>query len=209
MLAGTGESDAAREIFEEALSGDSAWLPAYTALAGLEGANTEGQIDVYRRGLEAVPDSQELALLLGTALERKGQFDEAIASYEEVLRANPDMEVVANNLAALLADHRTDRASFERALDLAKQFENSQNPAYLDTLGWVYYRLGDHDAAQPLLEKAVGAAESVAVLRYHLGMNYLAQNKPQLAREQLAAALEDPDIQYLGRDVRGGRAGGY
>jgi len=199
VLAGSGESDAAREIFEEALSGDSAWLPAYTALAGLEGGNSEAQIDVYRRGLEAVPNSQELALLLGTALERKGQFDEAIAAYEEVLRANPEMEVVANNLAALLADHRTDRGSFERARDLSEQFENSQNPAYLDTLGWVYYRLGEFDNAQPLLEKAVGAADTVPVLRYHLGMNYLAQNKPSLAREQLAAALETPEIEFLGK----------
>ena len=200
VLAGSGETGAARELFEAALSDNSAWLPAYTALAGLDGADVGAQIDVYRRGLEAVPDSQELALLLGTAYERSGQYEEAIASYEEVLRSNPDMQVVANNLAALLADYRTDTASFRRALEVSEQFEGSENPAFLDTLGWVYYRLGEYDKAQPLLEKAVGGAESVSVLRYHLAMNYLAQGKRELARQHLTEALETSQSDFPGKD---------
>ncbi len=199
VVAGTGDTGAAREIFEAALSDNADWLPAYTALAGLASEDPDAQIDVYKRGLAAMPESQELALLLGTAYEREGRYEDAIAAYENVLAGNPDMQVVANNLAALLADYRTDRASFERALELARDFESSDNPALLDTLGWVYHRLGEYDRAQPLLEQAVGAADQVPVLSYHLGMNYLAQGRKDLARQYLARSLEKTALEFPGK----------
>lgn len=200
VLAGSGELTAAAQIFETTLSEDQSWLPAYTALAGLQGADRGAQIDIYKRGLEAVPGSQELALLLGTAYERNGQIDDAIAAYENALQANPDMQAVANNLAALLADYRQDRASFQRALELSQGFAASGNPAFLDTLGWVYYRLGDYARAEPLLQEAVSLAGQVPVLRYHLGMNYYALGKNKLAIEELAAATRDDAGSYPGRE---------
>lgn len=199
VLAGSGETSAARELFESTLSENEEWLPAYTALAGLNQADLGAQIDVYKRGLNAVPDSQELALLLGTAYERSGQYDEAIATYEDALEANPDMQAVANNLAALLVDFRDDSASFRRALELVEDFADSDNPAFLDTLGWVHYRLGDYDEAQPLLEEAVKLAGEVPVLRYHLGMNYYAQGKEKLAVEQLRVAAAEGVADYTGK----------
>jgi len=189
VLAGSGDSGAAREVFESALSDNEGWLPAYTALASLNAKDPKAQIDIYKRGLAAVPESQELALLLGTAYERNGQYDAAIDAYTDVLAVNPDMPAVANNLAALLADHHDDSASLDRALQLSLQFDGSENPAFLDTLGWVYYRLGQYGKAQPLLEKAVGAAQSVPVLSYHLGMNYFAQGKTDQARLYLGKAI--------------------
>jgi tetratricopeptide (TPR) repeat protein len=200
VLAGTGNPDEAQAIFESALAADDAWLPAYTALAGLQSGDVSSQIDTYRRGLEAVPDSQELVLLLGTAYERSGQVEEAIASYERALEVNPDSTAVANNLAALLADNRTDTKSLERALELASQFSDSDNPAFLDTLGWVHYRLGNYLDAVPLMESAVKAAGQVAVLRYHLGMGYLALDKTVLAREQLELAVAGEGVSFTGID---------
>jgi tetratricopeptide (TPR) repeat protein len=191
LLAGQGESVAARELLESTLESDEAWLPAYTALAGLQGDDVSAQIDIYERGLEAVPDSQELALLLGTALERDGRVEDAIAAYEKALDANENLPAVANNLAALLADYRSDRASFERAYELAAQFEKSDNPAFIDTLGWVYYRLGETQKALPLLEKAVDTAGQIPVLRYHLGMAYYANGQQARAREELEKAISD------------------
>lgn len=198
LLASRGDAGAAEALFESTLAENESWLPAYTALAGLQGGDVSAQIDIYKRGLEAVPNSQELVLLLGTAYERNGQIDDAIASYEEALRANPNLPAVANNLAALLADHRSDKASFERALELAQQFNESDNPAFVDTLGWAHYRLGDYSTAIPLLEKAVNSAEKVPVLRYHLGMAYLADGQGEKAKEQLEVAVADENAVFTG-----------
>ncbi len=198
VLAGTGDAVAAEQILESTLLSDESWLPAYTALAGLQGGDVGAQIDIYKRGLAAMPGSQELALLLGTAYERSGRIDDAITAYEEILEVYPESPAVANNLAALIADYRTDKESLEKALQLAMQFEDSDNAAFIDTLGWVYYRLGNYSEAVLYLEKAVDAAGQVPVLRYHLGMAYKAAGKPASAKKQLEEALEDEDTSFTG-----------
>jgi len=200
VLAGSGDITEARKVFESTLSSNQDYIPAYAALAGLTDSDPGAQIEVYKRGTEAVPESQELVLLLGTAYERTGQYDAAIDAYEKALEANPGMQAVANNYAALVADFRQQRESLQRALELVGDFGSSDNPAYLDTLGWVYHRLGEFDTAQPLLERAVGGAGEVAVLRYHLGMNYYEQGKPGLAREHLQAATAEETADYPGKD---------
>lgn len=198
VLAGTGDEVAAEQILESALDTNESWLPAYTALAGLQDGNVGAQIDIYKRGLMAMPGNQEMALLLGTAYERSGRVDDAIAAYEEILEINPESLAVANNLAALIADYRIDDESLDQALQLAIQFEGSGNPAYLDTLGWVYYRLGDYDVAITYLEQSVDAAGQLPVLRYHLGMAYKAAGKPVEAKEQLSLALANENASFTG-----------
>ncbi|MGI9289995.1 MAG: tetratricopeptide repeat protein, partial [Gammaproteobacteria bacterium] len=165
-----------------------------------QGGDVGAQIDIYKRGLAAMPGSQELALLLGTAYERSGRIDDAINAYEEILAENPELPAVANNLAALLADYRTDDASYERALGLAIQFKDSDNAAFLDTLGWVYYRLGEYDEAVTYLKQSVDKAGQVPILRYHLGMAYMAAGDNDKAKAELEAALEDPEIDFTGVD---------
>jgi tetratricopeptide (TPR) repeat protein len=198
VLAGSGDAVAAEQMLESTLDSDESWVPAYTALAGLQEGDVGAQIDIYKRGLNAMPGSQEMALLLGTAYERSGRIDDAIAAYEEILAVDPELPAVANNLAALLADYRTDDASLEKALELASQFEDSENPAFLDTLGWVHYRLGDYDEAIPYLEKSVEAAGKVPVLRYHLGMAYKAVGRSADAKEQLSLALANENADFTG-----------
>jgi Flp pilus assembly protein TadD len=200
VLASSGNSGEGLKVIESALQADAEWLPGYTTLAGLQSGDIVAQISTYKRGLEAMPGSQELVLLLGTAYEKNGQIEEAIAAYEAALRTKPDSPAVANNLASLLADYRTDKDSLRRALALADQFRNSSNPAFLDTLGWIHYRLGEFKEATPLLKKAVEGAPQIPVLQYHLGMAYLAENKKSMAKEHLEIALKDENVSFTGID---------
>ena len=89
--------------------------------------------------------------------ERRGEHAAAIDAYEDLLRRNPDEDRAANNLAMLLVAHRSDRASLERAWQLAARFSTSTNPAYLDTAGWVLVKRGEVGPALRLLEQAVRA----------------------------------------------------
>ena len=55
-------------------------------------------------------------------------------------------------------------------------------------MGWIAYLQGDYKGALPLLEEAAKALPRLAVVRYHLGMTYLALNRPQEARTELLEA---------------------
>jgi len=96
--------------------------------------------------------------------------------------------IVANNLASLLTDHRTDKASLERAKSLVMLLKNSQVPQFKDTMGWVDYKRRDYTSASSLLEAAAAQLPNVPLVHYHLGMTYLATGQAAKASEQFKKA---------------------
>ena len=135
-------------------------------------------------------------------LFRSGNYDGAIAEYESLLSKDSGSMVVANNLASLLADHRTDKASLDRAVQLATMLQKSPLPQFKDTLGWVRYREGDYKAALPLLDDAATALPN-ALVHYHLGMAYLSTGQPAKASEQFKLALaQSPADRGLEEQIR-------
>jgi tetratricopeptide (TPR) repeat protein len=131
-----------------------------------------------------------MRLMLAGVLGLKGEYDAAIAEYDDMLSQQPGSMVVANNLASLLAEHRTDKASLDRAFSVATLLRKSQAPQFKDTLGWIYYHQGDYKTAISLLEEAAAELPNVPDVRYHLGMSYIATGQPGKAVEQLKKALE-------------------
>ena len=106
------------------------------------------------------------------------------------MRAAPGNELVANNLAYVLAQSKRDPASLDRALNLANRFAGSTEPGYVDTLGLVQYRLGRYDQAATLLERARSLAPNDPTVELHYGMALYkkgdVQNGAELVRKALA-----------------------
>lgn len=162
---------------------------ALTRLYLIQNHISEAQ-DVIHSGLREQPDSAPLHLMLANTFELKQDYDAAIAEYESMLKTNPGSLVAINNLASLLADYKTDKASLERAQSLAASLRKSPVPQFKDTLGWVSYRNGDYKDAVSLLEEAAAALPDRALIHYHLGMTYIAIGQLTKASEQLNAALK-------------------
>src|SRR5438094_1300443 len=78
------------------------------------------------------------------------------------------------------------------------------NGAYVDSFGWVLYRLGDLAGAREQLERAVRLTEGDPVVREHLGDVYVDLRLPDLAREQyrLGAAAEGENAKRVGDKLR-------
>jgi tetratricopeptide (TPR) repeat protein len=187
----TNKPDEAFKDFSSAIATDPKDVDGYRALANFYSSrqNIDAAQNTIRDGLKQQPDSEILHLMLANTLELKGNFEGAIAEYESIRDRDPRSLVAANNLASLLADHRTDQASLERAQSVATVLRKSPVPQFKDTVGWISYLKGDYSSAIPLLEEAVTALPNRAVVHYHLGMVYIATNKLDKAAEQLNAAL--------------------
>ncbi len=164
---------------------------AYVDLAklGLMRGDSKTAIQVLQQGLVAIPDNIQLMSSLAEIYQTTSDYDKAIAEYENILKIAPGMDVVANNLASVLTDVKGDKASLARAAALAKRFENSDNPVYLDTLGWIDVKSGEFDRAQPILEKAVGKAPKIAIFQYHLGMLFYKKGDMKSAKTHLEQAV--------------------
>jgi tetratricopeptide (TPR) repeat protein len=178
--------------FEAAIKQQPTDIIGYRALADLYARQNkiDDALRIVRAGIDQQPKSFALRLTLAGLLESKGEFEPAIAEYDAMLKEQPGSMIVANNLASLLADHRTDKASLERANSLSVLLTKSQIPQFKDTLGWVAYQRGDYTAAASLLEGAVAQLPNVPMIRYHLGMSYLAAGQDAKASEQFTKARE-------------------
>ena len=187
----TNAPERAVENFEAAIQKQPKSDIGYRALAEfyLRQNNVQAAVSTLRVGLQQQPQDVSLHMAFGGALERIGDYEGAISEYEGVLAQEPGSMVAANNLASLLADHRADKSSLERASSLALSLQQSQVPQFKDTLGWVNYRRGDYKTATQLLEQAAVALPDLALIHYHLGMSYAAMGQSAKAAQEYKIAL--------------------
>jgi len=118
------------------------------------------------------PENPAAYLSLGYIYQQNRDNEKAMQVYEKALEINPNLWVAANNLAALLSEKAGSAEDLERALTLAKRAYvfRSEEPAVLDTLGWIYYQMGDVNPALDLIEKALAGDPENPALNYHMGM---------------------------------------
>ncbi len=129
-------------------------------------------------------------LLLSAVLVEAGRVSEAEAVLEELYAERPDDPGVNNDLGYLYADQNR---NLEKALDMIRLAVQAdpQNRAYLDSLGWVLYRLERFDEAREALEKANADPDfQDATLQEHLGDVYDALQRPDDARRMWQQALQ-------------------
>ncbi len=126
---------------------------------------------------------------LGFVLHEKKDWDKAEAVYEQALALAPDDPQVLNNFAYMLAvsERRLPDALIyiSRALEL-----QPENASYIDTRGWVLFKMGRTQEALSVLEKAAQLDDSNPEILEHLGDVHAALGNRETARQYWSAALE-------------------
>ncbi|MEO9883998.1 MAG: tetratricopeptide repeat protein [Balneola sp.] len=136
---------------------------------------------------------------LGDAQSNLENSEEADRVYELALRYDPQNHNAMNNYAYNLSVRGE---KLDRAAELAvKAMElDPDNAAYLDTMGWIFYKTGEFEKARRFIKASIDLddeAASAEVLE-HLGDVYDKLNKPAEAKKWWRRALEkDPSLTYL------------
>ncbi len=132
---------------------------------------------------------------VGSMLERAGRFDEAVAALEQSLNLKPDFDESLNHLGYMWAERGLNLQLAHDMIQRAVKAE-PENPAYLDSLGWVLFQMKRPAEALPWLEKAVKLLpEPDETVLDHLGDVLAALGKQEEAREvwRKALAIEPND----------------
>jgi tetratricopeptide (TPR) repeat protein len=137
------------------------------------------------------PNENEVAwLILGAIYERQKQFDKAEEEFKKVLNVNPKNALVLNYYGYMLADRgiRLDEATdlIQRAVD-----QEPFNGAYLDSLGWAYYKQNKLTEAEAALRKAVERESHDPTIRSHLGDVYAKQGRMDLAANEWEKSITE------------------
>ena len=119
------------------------------------------------RALEQFPQSTSLRYSRSMLCEQEGSLALAESDLRSILEREPDNSTALNALGYTLAN-RTDR--YEEARDLIRRALDlsPDEPAILDSMGWVLYRLGEYEEALQYLQQAYSAFPDPEVAA-HLG----------------------------------------
>lgn len=146
--------------------------------------------------------------MLSAILVQQGNMQRGQEILEKIYENEPDDPSVNNDLGYLYADQNIKLEQAEKMIRLALDAE-PENNAYLDSMGWVLYRLGKYDEAIKYLLKAVeGSTEGDATLGDHLGDVYDKSGAKEKAVEAWKTALkqaeeDDRRDEKLIRSIRG------
>jgi tetratricopeptide (TPR) repeat protein len=181
ILSSDGELDAAAQLLKEELRRKQESSPGgeeveecYLSVSQLysEHRHYDMARQVLEEGLAQKPGSQALIFNLGSVFERLNQIATAEEQFKKVLAENPEHSAALNYLGYMLADRelRLEEALgyIERALA-----QDPHNGAYLDSLGWVYFKLNKFELAEENLKQAVQINDRDPTILEHLGDLYL------------------------------------
>lgn len=127
-------------------------------------------------------DRKQIArLVLATAKQTSGQFDDAESILRDILKQTPGNPIALNNLGYYLVQ-RGQR--LPEALDLIERAVaiDPTNPSYLDSQGWALFKLGRIDEAIGKLERAARLDDASATVHEHLGDAYRKKGSVEQAR---------------------------
>ena len=195
QLADTGDADKGLADVRSLLKGTAEDRPVYVALAQMNTrlkrwADAEAALNKAEQLSTKPEDKQYVAFLRGSTYERQKKYDEAEAEFRKVLAAEPQSAVTLNYLGYMNADRGV---RLEESLNYIKQAVSLEpgNGAYLDSLGWAYFRLGKYDLAEENLNKASQHMGSDPSVQEHLGDLYQKTGRLKLAAAHWERALEE------------------
>jgi tetratricopeptide (TPR) repeat protein len=133
-----------------------------------EGKKDENlQMRAIEEGLSKFKNSEDLLFDKAILLEKQKKYDETINILENLVKNNPNNASYLNFLGYLYADlNKNIKVAYEyisKALKL-----EPENPAYLDSMAWVLYRMGKYEDAYFYQKKAIKKTPNEEEMKKHL-----------------------------------------
>ena len=193
LLADTGKTDAAAAEIKALMEG-KADRESYLSLAqvyekGKNYAEMGKAIDAAEKLSDSKEEKEGVLFMRGAMFEKMKRFDLAEAEFRKILEMNPDNSSALNYLGYMLADRNTKLPEALAMIQKALEKEPG-NGAYLDSLGWVYYRLDKLPEAEDNLKRSIEKVPTDPTVRDHLGDVYFKQGKLKEAIGQWQASLD-------------------
>ena len=175
-------------------------LPNHPIILNLLGTAYERQhrydeaLQILNQSIALDTNSVAPYITIGFVYDETDRFELAESTYKKALEIDTDNPTVLNNYAYLLA---TRGLRLQEALRMSSRAieQVPDNSSYLDTHGWIYFKMGNLEKALELLLKAQDLTDEDSVeLLEHIGDVYKAMGNTKSARQYWKRALKlEPD----------------
>jgi tetratricopeptide (TPR) repeat protein len=160
-LAGVGDQVQVREVSQSARSNVAA---GYEALVR---GSYDMALAFYESALKEEPGSVLANLGRGAALQKLGRGQEAQASYDAVLKSDPDNREALTNITSILGE-RAPQEALTRLLELERQY--AMFSPVKAQIGLTYAKMGSHAQALDYFRRAVMLSPDTIMYHYNLAL---------------------------------------
>jgi tetratricopeptide (TPR) repeat protein len=134
---------------------------------------------------------------LGDVYADLDRWDDAVETYETALQLDSSNHNAMNNYAYFMSI-REERLDYAEELALRAIRYEPENAAYLDTVGWIYFKKGEYEKAREYIQSSIDTGDASAEVYEHMGDVYEKLGQSDDARNWWQKAFEaDPDRTYL------------
>ncbi len=204
ILMNNGRTDEAEKRLAAARDAEPDYaIQLYLIQAETLSANNQGERawKILAQALLQYPDDLNLLYTRAMLAEKRNDLAQMEKDLRLIIKRDPDNAMALNALGYTLSDRTTRYAEAKALIEQAHQL-NPEDPAVLDSLGWVNYRLGNLDEAERLLRQALERFPDQEVAA-HLGEVLWAQGKQREARQIWGKFLkEQPDSPILRSTIK-------
>jgi tetratricopeptide (TPR) repeat protein len=193
QLADMGQPDKGLDQVKSLLKGNSDDVQVYISLAQMYSRlkrwpEAEESLDNADKFATKDEDKQYIEFLRASTYERQKKYEKAEDGFQKILADHPDDAATLNYLGYMMADRGE---QLDEALGYIKKAVDIEpaNGAYLDSLGWAYFKMGKYDLAEANLNKAMQHMGDDPTVQEHIGDLYQKTGHLKLAATHWERAL--------------------
>ena len=194
ILSSRGRTDESIQMLKGLAQGETPDLSLVSAIISVyehaeRFADAQGTLDAAAKNF---PGEKQIHFLQGALYEQQDRYPEAEQAFRRALDLDKNNPSVLNYLGYMLADRGL---KLDEALAMVKKAVESDpiNGAFLDSLGWVYFKMNKLDLAEQFLKRAVAFAATNATMHDHLGDLYYKTGRFQDAQASWTKGLQYAD----------------
>jgi tetratricopeptide (TPR) repeat protein len=145
--------------------------------------------NVLNMTIQRFPEEEQVYFLQGSLYEKQKKYNEAEKAFRKALELQKDDPAVLNYLGYMFADRGTRLEEAESMVEKAVKADPT-NGAYLDSLGWVYFKQNRLSLAEEYLKKAIIFVNSDSSIHDHMGDLYYKTKRYDEARNEWNKSIQ-------------------
>lgn len=161
----------------------------YIKALTLQRDNKEAEsVEYFEKALLANPNEITVLSALGLIYDNQGKYSKSEDIYERALKIDPQNALILNNYAYNLSERGV---NLEKALAMSKISIDKEpfNASYLDTIGWIYFKMKNYKQAKKFIEMSLEINPNSAVVMEHLGDIYFGMEDYSNAKKYWNSSL--------------------
>ncbi len=145
-----------------------------------DSTNYEAALNAQRSALKLRPNDQQTLHMIANTLEMAGRRQEVLDTYLQLIEIDMEDDLALNNYAYLITQGEVSVDTLRMAAEFVERalVINPHNAPYLDTAGWIYFKLGHVQLAREFIDRSLEINPENAEVLMHMGdvLEYLGKS---------------------------------